>query len=100
MGMVTRKHYFDLVKKPWDVIRWWPCWVRGNAVKPRWPGSLCPPVTRSMHLAITDVGLDELWVVYPGTRAYALADRINVRPLKDCIQPRKIPAGATKKLKR
>ena len=53
-----------------------------------------------MHLAITDVGLDELWVVYPGTRAYALADRINVRPLTDCIQPRKTPAGATKKLKR
>ena len=48
-----------------------------------------PTATRSMHLAITDVGLDELWVVYPGTRAYALEDRIKVRPLKDCIQPRK-----------
>ena len=48
-----------------------------------------PTATRSMHLAITDLGLDELWVVYPGTRAYALEDRIKVRPLKDCIQPRK-----------
>ena len=48
-----------------------------------------PTATRSMQLAITDVGLDELWVVYPGTRAYALEDRIKVRPLKDCIQPRK-----------
>jgi hypothetical protein len=42
-----------------------------------------------MHLAITDLDLDELWVVYPGTRVYALDDRIKVRPLADCIQPRK-----------
>jgi hypothetical protein len=42
-----------------------------------------------MHLAIADLGLDELWVVYPGPRVYALADRITVRPLADCIQPRK-----------
>lgn len=49
-----------------------------------------PKATRSMHLAITDTGLDELWVVYPGTRSYALDDRITVRPLSDCIQPRSI----------
>jgi hypothetical protein len=42
-----------------------------------------------MHLAITDLDLDELWVVYPGTRVYGLADRIKVRPLADCIHPRK-----------
>lgn len=47
-----------------------------------------PRTTRSMHLAITDLGLDELWVVYPGTRAYALDDRITVRPLADCLPPR------------
>ena len=45
-----------------------------------------PHTTRAMHLAITDLGLDELWVVYPGTRAYALDDRITVRPLSDCIK--------------
>jgi hypothetical protein len=45
-----------------------------------------PHATRSMHLAIADIGLDELWVVYPGTRAYALDDRITVRPLTDCLQ--------------
>jgi hypothetical protein len=35
--------------------------------------------------------LDELWVVYPGTRAYALDERITVRPLADCVQPRRTP---------
>jgi len=50
-----------------------------------------PNATRSMHLAIADIALDELWVVYPGTRAYALDERITVRPLADCVQPRRTP---------
>lgn len=48
-----------------------------------------PTATRSMHLAMTDLDLDELWVVYPGTRTYALDDRIKVRPLADCLETRK-----------
>jgi hypothetical protein len=39
-------------------------------------------------VAIADTDLDELWVVYPGTRSYALEDRITVRPLQDCLAPR------------
>ena len=46
-----------------------------------------PRASRSMHLAIADTHLDELWVVYPGTRAYALDDRITVRPLHECLIP-------------
>jgi uncharacterized protein len=48
-----------------------------------------PQATRSMHLAIADTKLDELWVVYPGTRTYALDKKITVRPLSDCIRRRK-----------
>jgi hypothetical protein len=33
---------------------------------------------------------DELRVVYPGARAYALNDRITVLPLHDCLAPRGI----------
>lgn len=44
-----------------------------------------PQATRSMHLAMADTQLDELWVVYPGTRSYSLTDKISVRPLADCI---------------
>jgi uncharacterized protein len=46
-----------------------------------------PAASRSMHLAIRDLGLDELWVVYPGTRAYALDEKIVVRPLSDFKEP-------------
>ena len=63
--------------------------VEGKRIGVEFKRSDAPQTTRSMHLAITDLVLDELWVVYPGTRGYALDDRIKVRPLADCIQPRK-----------
>jgi hypothetical protein len=33
-----------------------------------------------------DVALDELWVVYPGTRSYELADKITVKPLAAAVR--------------
>ena len=63
--------------------------VSGKRIGVEFKRADAPTATRSMHLAITDLDLDELWVVYPGTRVYALDDRIKGRPLADCIQPRK-----------
>lgn len=40
-----------------------------------------PGTTRSMHVALADLGIDHLWVVYPGSAEYALADRISVLPV-------------------
>lgn len=34
-----------------------------------------------MHVAMADLGLDRLWVVYPGDRRDALTERIEVAPL-------------------
>ena len=48
-----------------------------------------PHATRSMHLSIADAKLDELWIVYPGTRTYALEKNITVRPLAECILRKK-----------
>lgn len=61
--------------------------IRGRRVGVEFKRADAPRATRSMHLAIADAALDELWVVYPGTRAYALSDRITVRPLRDCLVP-------------
>ena len=44
-----------------------------------------PTITRSMQTALTDLNLDELWVVYPGKRSYPLGEKITVRPLVDCL---------------
>lgn len=44
-----------------------------------------PVLTRSMRTALTDLKLDELHVVYPGRRRYALTDRIDVVPLAEFV---------------
>jgi hypothetical protein len=44
-----------------------------------------PTLTPSMRIALGDLKLDELRVVYPGTRRYALAKGIEVVPLAECV---------------
>lgn len=46
-----------------------------------------PSITASMKSAIRDLGLERLWVVYPGKRAYALDDRITVLPIRETPDP-------------
>ena len=38
-----------------------------------------------MRSAMSDLKLDQLWVVYPGTTRYRLAKRITVVPLAECV---------------
>lgn len=45
-----------------------------------------PGVTRSMRIALNDLALDHLWVIYPGRQAYPLDTRITVLPLADVPQ--------------
>ena len=45
-----------------------------------------PGVTRSMRVAIADLGLEHLWVVYPGDQRYALDDGITVLPLSGVVE--------------
>ena len=42
-----------------------------------------PGTTRSMRVALNDLELEHLWVVYPGNEAYPLDDRISVLPITD-----------------
>ncbi len=41
-----------------------------------------PRTTKSMHVVILDLGLERLWVVYPGDVEYPLTDTITALPLK------------------
>jgi len=43
--------------------------------------SEAPTTEKSMHIALADLRLEHLWVVYPGTLRYSLADRITALPL-------------------
>jgi predicted AAA+ superfamily ATPase len=41
-----------------------------------------PQITPSMQIALRDLQLDALYVVYPGERRYRLSDRVEVVPLE------------------
>ena len=60
---------------------------RGRRIGVEFKRADAPRLTRSMHIAMRDLELDELWVIYPGTRSYELADRATVRPLFDACVP-------------
>ena len=42
-----------------------------------------PGTTRSMRITLKDLGLEHLWVIYPGSEAYSLDDDISVLPVAD-----------------
>jgi predicted AAA+ superfamily ATPase len=42
-----------------------------------------PSTTKSMHIARDDLGLEHLWVVYPGQSTYPLGERISALPLRE-----------------
>jgi len=45
-----------------------------------------PRTTRAMHIAIADLGLEHLWVVYPGSIRYSLTDKITALPLAEVAE--------------
>jgi hypothetical protein len=42
-----------------------------------------PKTTKSMHVALDDLKLEHLWVVYPGTLRYSMTDKITALPLRE-----------------
>ena len=46
-----------------------------------------PHLTRSMHIAMQDLALDTLYVVYPGQRRFSLAPAIEAVPLSALLAP-------------
>lgn len=45
-----------------------------------------PKLTRSMQMAMTELKLDQLTVIYPGSISYPLAERVTVVPLKEYLE--------------
>lgn len=56
---------------------------RGRRIGVECKRSDAPVLTPSMRVALTDLKLDELMVVYPGTRRYPLAKRVEAVPLAE-----------------
>lgn len=62
--------------------------VGGKMIGVEFKRADAPKLTKSMQISMDDLGLDELWVVYPGKRSYTLAEGITVRPLSACLGDR------------
>ena len=45
-----------------------------------------PNRKRSMHIAIEDLGLEHLWVIYPGDQKYALDSKVTAIPIEEMLQ--------------
>jgi len=45
-----------------------------------------PGRKRAMHVAIEDLGLEHLWVIYPGDQKYTLDSKITAIPLEEILQ--------------
>ena len=56
-----------------------------------------PRTTKSMHIVMKDLGLEHLWVLYPGDRVYPLTDTITALPLKSVDQIELEPAAVAER---
>jgi uncharacterized protein len=59
-----------------------------------------PTLTPSMRIALKDLKLDRLVVVYPGERRYALADRVEAIPLVELVGAQGTATSLFKKRRR
>jgi predicted AAA+ superfamily ATPase len=44
-----------------------------------------PVITKSMRIALNDLQLDHLWVIYPGQHTYPVDEKITVMPISEII---------------
>lgn len=59
-------------------------WVRGTqrvGFEMKWGDA--PRLTKAMHIALNDLGLKRMWVVYPGPKRYRLSPQVEVLPIAE-----------------
>ena len=52
-----------------------------------------PSMTKSIHVAIQDLGLERIFIVYPGKQRYRIHEKVEVIPLTECIHQRDLGFG-------
>ena len=52
-----------------------------------------PKITASMRTALSDLGLEHLWIVYPGPHRYPVDEQISAWPLQEIT---KLPVAISK----
>ncbi|MBK7114753.1 MAG: ATP-binding protein [Proteobacteria bacterium] len=83
MQVRPREAYFWRTQAGAELDLYLPMGTRRWGVEVKY--SDAPKLTASMQTAVEDLELDRLLVVYPGSRAYSLAPRIDVVSLQDAV---------------
>ena len=52
--------------------------------------SEAPEVTRSMHISLNDLGLEHLWILYPGPHSYAIQERMSAWSIQSLVDLRQL----------
>jgi hypothetical protein len=63
--------------------------VKGKSYGVEFKWSDAPRMTRSLHGALNELGLEHVWIVFPGKSAYPLHERISALPLRELDTIRK-----------
>lgn len=58
---------------------------RGKRHGVEFKASDAPTMTKSIHIALADLKLRDVKIVYPGTRRYRVDPRVEVVPLADAV---------------
>jgi predicted AAA+ superfamily ATPase len=58
---------------------------RGNRYGIEVKFSEAPKTTKSMKIALDDLALDHLWVIYPGQNAFPVHEKITVWPIRELV---------------
>ena len=59
---------------------------RGKRYGMEFKASAAPDMTRSLYVALEDLGLEHAWIVYPGRTQYRVHERVEVAPLPNVLK--------------
>jgi predicted AAA+ superfamily ATPase len=59
---------------------------RGKRYGIEFKAAAAPEMTRSLHIALADLGLERAWIVYPGNESYRVHPRVQVISLAGIVQ--------------
>ena len=79
IGRPDQDYYFWSTHTGAEVDLFWQAKGKNWAIEFKYTGA--PRITRSMRVALSDLELEHLWIVYPGEKVYPIDDRITALPL-------------------
>lgn len=85
IGKRKEEVFFGSTHRGTEVDLFWQ--YGGNSWAVEFKYADAPKKSRSMQSALEDLGLAHLWVIYPGSNKYRLANKITVLPLSSISDP-------------